>query len=170
MSKLLILFMFLAATVARAETEVDAYGLGQHPPVPESWLKLDEDLSIRVRILNDASGELATVVRSIETLRVEVTLFGREGAADREVALICSALFLDAEAGGDGYAIKDRPCYSGHLSDATGKFVPLDFDLRFRPETSDPRGSMAVVVQIRDMVVDEHVSLSPTFSWQGGQP
>lgn len=156
------------AGAARAETEVDAYGLGDHDPVPEQWTKIDDDLSIRVQILRDATGELAAVVNSPEVLRVEVTFYARTGAADRAVNLTCMAYFMDAGAGSSGDAVKTKTCYKGRLSDATGKFVPIDLGLRFRPIVSDPAGTSAVIVRVEDLVINDGVTLWPTYDWQGG--
>ncbi len=132
----------LLAGAALAETKVDAYGLGYHDPVPESWLKLDEDLSIRVQIL-DARGRLAERVATAQVLRAEVSFYGREGAADREVRLFCTAYFMDANAENSERVISDKPCYEGRLSDATGRFVPLQMNLQFRPVASDPVAPVA---------------------------
>ena len=156
------------ATAVRAETEVDAYGLGFHAPVPESWLKLDEDLSIRLRILN-ASGRLAPNVPRPETLRAEVSIFGRAGAPDRQVSLTCSAYFIDAQAENSDYVTRGQPCWTGRLGQADGQFVVIDFDLRFRPVVTDPAGTSAVVVEVKDAVVNDHLSLSATYDWQGGR-
>lgn len=153
---------------AQAETEVDAYGLGDHAPIPERWTKIDEDLSIRVQILHDKTGELAAVVNKPEVLRVEVTFYAREGAADRPVNLTCMAYFMDAGAGSSGDAVKTKPCYEGRLSDAVGKFVPIDLGLQFRPVVSDPAGTSAVIVRVGDLVINDGVTLWPTYDWQGG--
>jgi hypothetical protein len=156
------------AGVARAETEVDAYGLGDHDPIPEQWTKIDDDLSIRVQILHDKTGELAAVVTRPEVLRVEVTFFAREGATDRAVNLTCMAYFMDAGAASSGDAVETKPCYQGRLSDATGKFVPIDLGLRFRPVASDPAGTSAVFVRVEDLEINDGVTLWPTYDWQGG--
>ena len=97
-----------------------------------------------------------------------MTFFGREGAADREVRLVCTARFVDAEAGWSDAVIDKKPCYDGRLSDATGKFMPLNFKLEFRPVASDPAGTSAVMVQIDDLVVNDHISLWATYDWQAG--
>lgn len=167
MIKRILLALALLASPARAETEVDAYGLGPHKPEPETWLKLDQDLSIRLRILNKA-GQATPTVATPEVLSAELTFFGREGAADRDVKLVCSARFVDAEAGWSDDIISEEPCYEGRLSDATGIFVPLKFKLEFRPVASDPAGTSAVVVQVDDLVVNDHISLWATYDWQGG--
>jgi hypothetical protein len=169
MNRVLILLAFMVATMARGETEIDAYRLGTHAPEPESWLKLDEDLSIRVRILHASNGELAPVVTRPEILRAEISMFGREGAADREVNLTCWVYFKDAEAASSDFVVDGKPCYRGRLSDATGRFVPLDLDLSFRPVASDPAGTSAVVVRVEDSVVDDHIGLFPTYGWEGGR-
>ena len=163
-----LVLLGLLAGAAMAETEVDAYGLGHHDPVPESWLKLDEDLSIRVRVL-DSRGKLIERVAAPQTLTAEVSLYGREGAADRDVRLVCSAFFIDSGAGWSEAVIDDKPCYEGRLSDATGQFVPLTLDLQFRPVASDPSGTSAVVVEVHDLVVKDHVTIYATYDWQGGR-
>lgn len=166
-SKALVAVILLTGGMAFAETEVDAYGLGPHDPVPETWLKLDEDLSVRLRILN-RKGEVADMVETPQVLNAEVSFFGREGAADRDVKLTCTARFVDAEAGWSDAVIDDKPCYEGRLSDATGKFVPLRMRLEFRPVATDPAGTSAVVVEVTDLVVDDSISLWATYDWQGG--
>jgi hypothetical protein len=160
--------LVLMAGAAQAETEVDAYGLGYHKPVPERWLKLDEDLSIRIRVLHK-DGALAAEVTAGQVVQTEVTFFGREGAKDRDVQLVCSARFKDAEAVDSDFVRQDKPCYTGRLSDATGRFVPLDMDLYFRPVSTDPAGTSAVEVQVTDKVVNDHVTLWATYDWQGGR-
>ena len=159
--------VFALTMPAAAETEVDAYGLGYHPPVPERWTKIDDDLSIRARVVRDKSGALAKVVKSPEVLRLEVAFFARKGAADRAVSLKCTVHFLDAEAVNSD-PVMDVPCYSGRLLDAEGKFQPLDLDLRFRPVASDPAGTSAVAIRVQDGVIKDGVTLWPTYDWQGG--
>ncbi len=165
--KLLAVVLAMATPVA-AETEVDAYGLGRNPPAPEKWTKIDEDLSIRARVVRDKSGELADVVKRPEVLRLEVAFFARKGAADRKIVLTCAAYFMDAKAQHSQKAAA-VPCYSGQLHDADGKFQPLDFELKFRPVTSDPAGTSAVAVEVTDTVINDHVMLWPTYDWQGGK-
>lgn len=162
--------MLALAAPALAETEVDAYGLGPNPPLPEQWTKIDEDISIRAQVVHDATGALADVVKAPEVLRLDLAFFAREGAADRDVSLVCTVSFLDAEAVPSAKAaISEQPCYKGRLSDAAGKFQPLDLDLKFRPVASDPAGSSAVVVRVNDLVIDDGVTLWPTYDWQGGR-
>lgn len=161
------LLLALAAPAA-AETEVDAFGLGTNPPVPEQWTKIDQDISIRARVVRNKSGALADVVKKPEVLRLELAFFAREGAADRAVALTCSVYFLDAAAVRSDPVMADVPCYAGRLSDATGKFQPLDIDLKFRPVASDPAGTSAVAVRVTDTVITDSVMLWPTYNWHGG--
>lgn len=165
--KTMALLLALAAPAA-AETEVDAFGLGSNPPVPEQWTKIDEDISIRARVVRNKSGALAEVVKKPEVLRLELAFFAREGAADRAVALTCSVYFLDAEAVRSEPVMADVPCYTGRLSDATVKFQPIDLDLKFRPVASDPAGTSAVAVRVTDTVITDSVMLWPTYDWQGG--
>lgn len=162
--------MLALAAPVQAETEVDAYGLGPNPPVPEQWTKIDEDISIRAQVVRDATGTLADVVKAPEVLRLDLAFYAREGAADRKVSLVCTVSFLDAEAVPSAKAvIAEQPCYSGRLSDAAGKFQPIELELKFRPVASDPAGSSAVVVRVNDLVIDDGVTLWPTYDWQGGR-
>ena len=170
MSRVLpILTVMLAlAAPAHAETEVDAYGLGPNPPVPEQWAKIDEDISIRAQVVRDGSGALADVVKAPEVLRLDLAFYAREGAADRKVSLVCTVYFLDANALRSDPVKSEVPCYEGQLSDAAGKFQALDLDLKFRPVTRDPAGTSAVAVTVKDLVIDDGVMLWPTYDWQGG--
>lgn len=165
--KTMALLLALAAPAA-AETEVDAYGLGTNPPVPEQWTKIDADISIRARVVRNKSGALADVVKKPEVLRLELAFFAREGAADRAVALTCSVYFLDAAAVRSDPVMADVPCYTGRLSDASGKFQPLDLDLKFRPVARDPAGTSAVAVTVTDTEITDSVMLWPTYDWEGG--
>ena len=140
-----VLLALTLAAPSHAETKVDAYGLGTHPPAPEIWTKLDDDLSIRLRVLH-RNGDLAPTVPSPETLRAEVSIDGREGA-DRDVQLTCTAYFMDSNAVNSDEVIKYKPCFTGRLSQAAGAFVVLDFDLRFTPVKTDPAGTSAVVIE-----------------------
>lgn len=150
--------LLVMAGFARAETEFDACGLGNHAPIPERWTK----------ILHDKSGELAAVVSKPEVLRAEVTFYAREGVADRAVNLTCMACFRTADAGSSGDAVTTKPCAAGRLSDATGKCVPIDFGLKFRPVVSDPAGTSAAIVRVADLVINNGVTRWPTYDWQGG--
>jgi hypothetical protein len=164
-----LMVTLLMAGAAPAETLTEAYGLGDAAPNPEEWTKIDGDLSIRARILRDATGALADVVTRPEVLRVAVEFHAREGAADRPVRLVCSAMFYDAEGEGSDYVFRDKPCYEGRLADAAGQFRAVDFGLKIRPVATDPAGTSAVVVTVRDLVIDDGVSLAPTYDWQGGR-
>lgn len=156
------------ASPLQAETQVDAYGLGTLTPAPETWLKLDGDLSVRLRVLHQNS-DLAPIVTHPETLRAEVSIFGRAGAPDRDVQLACSAYFLDPAAVNSGYVMQNKPCFTGRLSQADGQFVAIDLDLRFRPVVTDPAGTSAVVVGVKDTIAHKGKSLSATYDWQGGR-
>jgi hypothetical protein len=157
----------LFAGAALAATQQETFGLGPFDPVPERVVKMDEDLSIRLRIL-DSEGALATVVPEPEILQAELSFIAREGAVDREVRLICTASFMMADGYGSDDIINKRPCYRGRLSDATGVFVPLKFNLRFRPVATDQAGSSGVHVQIYDKAADKHLIIWATYDWQGG--
>lgn len=154
---------------APAETLVDAYGLGRHKPVPEEWTKIDEELSIRARIVKGKTGTLAPVVQAGQTVRLDLAFYVQPGAKDREIRLTCSVYFYDARGEGSDYAIRDKPCYEGRLHDGLERFQPLTLDFRFKPRASDPKGTSAVVVSVKDTVIGDGVGLAPTYDWQGGR-
>lgn len=157
------------AAPARAETLVDAYGLGTHAPKPEEWLKIDDELSIRARIVRRAGGEPVAQADQGDTLRLDLAFYVQPGAQDRDIRLTCSVLFYDAHGDDSEYVIEDKPCYAGRLADGAERFQPLDLDLRFRPRASDPAGTSAVVVRVKDMVINDAITLTPTYDWQGGR-
>ena len=72
--------MLALGTPVLAETEIDAYGLGPNPPVPEQWTKIDEDISIRAQVVFDATGALAEVVQTPE-VRAELVAYAPQGVA-----------------------------------------------------------------------------------------
>ena len=154
---------------AVAETLVDAYGLGHHKPVPEVWTQVDDDLSIRARILRDTSDALAPRAEKGETLRLDMSFYVQPGAADRDIYLTCSVYFYDADGEMSDYAIRDRPCYKGRLHDGLEVFRPLVLNFRFRPRATDPGGTSAVVVTVKDTVLESGITLAPTYDWQGGR-
>lgn len=152
-----------------AETLEDAYGLGRHKPVPEEWTKIDEELSIRALILRDGPDRLAPRAQKGDTLRLDLSFHVQPGAQDRDIHLTCSVHFYDTDGEGSDYAIRDRPCYKGRLHEGLERFQPLALDFRFRPRETDPRGTSAVVVSVRDTVIRDGVGLAPTYNWQGGR-
>jgi hypothetical protein len=152
-----------------AETLEDAYGLGRHKPVPEEWTKIDEELSVRARILRDGTEKLAPRAQKGDTLQLDLSFYVQPGAKDRDIHLTCSVYFYDADGEGSDYAIKDRPCYKGRLHDGLERFQPLVLDFRFRPRETDPRGTSAVVVTVRDTVIKDGIQVAPTYDWRGGR-
>lgn len=159
-------FWLLAGPVA-AETLVDAYGLGAHAPRPEEWTKIDEDLSVRARIVDDATGKLAPEARAGQRLRLDLAFHARPGAQDRGISLLCSLRFYDAAGEASNFEQKNRPCYTGRLADGLERFQPLDFELRFRPVSTDPEGTAAVEVRVEE-VGGSGVTLHPTWMRTGG--
>lgn len=168
-SPLAVALAAILAGPVHSETLVDAYGLGHHQPVPEEWTKIDEDLSIRARIVRGNKGTLAPVVQAGQTLTLDLAFFVQPGAADRDIRLVCSVYFYDAKGEGSDYAVRDKPCYQGRLHDGLDRFQPLDLDFRFKPRASDPKGTSAVVVSVKDTVIGDGVGLAPTYDWQGGR-
>ncbi|EEW23870.1 hypothetical protein [Rhodobacter ferrooxidans] len=153
------------AGAAGAETEVDAYGLGPHKPNPEEWIKLDDAVSLRVRIVHDKSGELAPTITRAEVLRLEVAFTAANGAKDRPLRFHCKVKFVSPEAEWSDWKA-DQPCFEGRLAQGLGTFVPLDLDFRFRPKASDPRGTSGVSVQFTEEIANDHLTLTPTFRWE----
>jgi hypothetical protein len=163
------LMLAALALPAGAETLEDAYGLGRAKPKPEEWTKINEELSIRARILRDGTDKLAPRAQKGDTLRLDLSFYVQPGAKDRDIYLTCSVYLYDADGEGSDYAIKDRPCYKGRLHDGLERFQPLVLDFIIRPRETDPRGTSAVVVSVRDMVIKDGIEVAPTYNWQGGR-
>lgn len=159
----------MLTTPVASETLVDAYGLGNHKPVPEEWTKIDEELSIRARIVKGKKGSLAPVVQAGQTLTLDLAFYVQPGAKDRPIRLTCSVFFYDARGEGSDEVLTDEPCYEGRLHDGLERFQPLDLNFRFKPRASDPKGTSAVVVRVKDTVIGDGVALAPTYNWQGGR-
>lgn len=159
----------LVAGAAAAETLVDAYGLGRHRPVPEEWTKVDEDWSVRARLVRGKSGSLMPVAKRGETVTLDLAFYTQPGVADREIALVCSVFFYDARGESSDYPVEDAPCYQGRLSDAAEQFQTIPLGFKFRPQPGDPKGTSAVVVSVRDRLSGDGVALAPTYDWQGGR-
>jgi hypothetical protein len=167
MRKFLAMLLIVGAGIAHSETEVDAYGLGDHDPNPEQWVKVDDELSIRVSIVRNKTGELMPIVKSPTTLRLDVSFTTAAGSPDREIHLDCMIYFKDPDARSSDI-VYDKPCYTGHLSDGLGKFQPLDLNFKFQPTASDQKGTRAVVIQIHETHSNIHRSIFPTYRWLGG--
>lgn len=157
------------ASTALAETTVDKLGLGTHEPVPEKMGKIDNDLSIRVRLVREKTGDFAIALKKGEIVRVEVDYIGRDGATDRPISLVCSAQFIDTKGEKSATSINGKPCMDGRLQDSWGRFSSLDMNLRFQAEATDPAGTYGVVVRVDDSVSGKHVVLVPTYGWQDGK-
>ena len=157
------------ACAAIAETKADQWGLGDHEPVPEKTAKIDRDLTIRVRLIREKSGDFAMAVKKGEIVRVDVEYIGRDGAADRPIALVCSAQFMDTKGEKSESSINRKPCLDGRLQDAWGRFRGLDMPLRFRAEQKDPAGTYGVIVRVEDSISGKKVVLVPTYGWVDGK-
>jgi hypothetical protein len=162
---------FSAAMVgsAIAETKADKFGLGNHDPVPEKVGKIDKDLTIRVRLIREKTGDFAIALRKGEIVDVEVSYIGRDGAEDRPVSLVCTVQFIDTQAEKTASTISGKPCMEGRLQDSWGRFARLDMTLRFRAEEKDPAGTYGVIVRVDDSVTGKHVTLVPTYGWPDGK-
>lgn len=152
-----------------ADSKADKLGLGSHDPDPEKTGKIDNDLFIRVRLIRDKSGDFAVGVKKGEVVRVEVDYIGRDGAKDRPISLICSVKFIDTKAETSESTISGKPCLDGRLQDSSGRYNPLNMNLRFRAETKDPAGTYGVVVRVDDSYSGKHVVLVPTYGWVDGK-
>ena len=144
---------------------MDAYGLGEHASAPEEWTKINEELSVRARIL-DEGGQLARTARRGDILTLALDFYVQPGAQDRPVALECSIFFYDATGAASDYQLTSRPCYAGRMKDASEHFQPLDLDFRFTNTDRDPLGTAAVVVQVTDTAINDGIALSPTYQLQ----
>jgi hypothetical protein len=163
-----LLALVLVSGGAQAETAVDAYGLGAHPPEPEIWTKIDEELSVRARILTGKRETPAAIARAGQVLRLDLAFYVQPWAPDRDIRLACSVYFYNAEGERSGYVVEDNPCYNGRLHDGLDRFQPVALNLKLRPRASDPAGTSAVVVRVQDSVIGDGISLSPTYDWTGG--
>ena len=166
---LVLAIAMAAGGAALAETKADTFGLGNHEAAPEKMGKIGKDITIRVRLIREKTGELASVVTKGETVAVKVDFIGREGAKDRPIALVCYAQFIDTVAEKSAMSVNGKPCLEGRLEDSYGRFSPLDMSLRFHAEASDPAGTYGVVVKIEDSVSGQHVVLVPTYAWVDGK-
>ncbi|MFM2357056.1 MAG: hypothetical protein RLZZ528_2792 [Pseudomonadota bacterium] len=164
---LIALGLAVAAAPVGAETLVDAYGLGPHEPKPEEWTRIDEELSVRAQVVDAATGELAAEVRPNQSLRLDLAFYAQPESKDREVRLVCSVYFYDAEGEASEYHLMQKPCYEGRLHDALDRFQPLTWEFRFRHKPGDPAGTSAVVVNVEDLVIDEGLGLTPTYRLSG---
>ena len=158
-----ILALGFSATV-RAETFVDANGLGNHTPAPQDIQKIDDELSVRARIVHDKSGKLADNAVGEEMLRLELTFTTVDGAADRPIRFRCRVTFLHAN--GESPDIeKAGICYKGHLADGIGGYHRFAVNLRFQMKNTDPQGTSGVQIELKE----EHSGLTkvlvPTYGW-----
>ena len=163
-------FVFALGGAALAETSAAKLGLGAHDPVPEKTGKIDRDLFIRVRLILEKTGALALNVKKGDTVSVQVDYLGRDGAADRPVALVCTAQFISSEAEKSAASVNGKPCLDGRLQDSYGRYTGLDMKLRFRAEQSDPPGTYGVLLDVKDSVSGKHIVLVPTYRWLDGKP
>ncbi len=154
---------------AYAETKADTFGLGNHEPDPEKTGKIDNDISIRARLIREKKGELAAVVKKGEIVNLQVDFIVRDGAKDRPLSLVCYAQFIDTKAEKSPMSVNGKPCREGRTQDYAGRFSELQMSLRFHPEASDPNGTYGVVVRVEDSVSGKHVVLVPTYAWQDGK-
>ena len=149
---------------ALAETFVDANGLGNHTPAPQVVQKIDDELSVRARIVHDATGKIATNAVGEEMLRLELTFTTVDGAADRPIRFRCRVTFLHAN--GESPDIeKAGICYKGHLADGIGGYHRFAVNLRFQMKNTDPQGTSGVQIDLKE----EHSGLTkvlvPTYGW-----
>lgn len=171
--KLRPVFAALALLVAMsgasvAKTSPEKLGLGNFEPAPEKMGKIDNDLTIRVRLIREKTDDFAIALKKGEIVDVRVEFIGRDGAKDRPIALVCSVEFIDMEGKKTPSSVIGKPCLDGRLQDWGGRFNRLDMSLRFRADEEDPAGTYGVIVRVDDSVSGKHVVLVPTYGWQDG--
>jgi hypothetical protein len=157
-----------AAGMALAANDPVKLGLGNQPSDPEKVGKIGSDLIIRARLIREKSGELAAKVKKGEVVRVDLDFLAVEGAKDRPMSVVCSAQFIDVTGKTSESSISGKPCGEGRIGDGYGRYVDLDFSLRFRPETGDPAGTNGVVIRVEDSYSGKTVALVPTYDWVDG--
>ncbi len=154
----------LMPCLAGAETLIEAYGLGPAKAVPEEWTKINQELSIRARIVDAASGETRGAVRAGDKLALALDFYVQPGAKDRKISLTCGHFFYNAEGEAKGKEAKDIPCYSGRLSDGAERFQPLSYRYEFTLGPSAVKGTWALIARVEDQVIKDGIALAPTFT------
>lgn len=163
-----ISFLSAAPSVVAAETLVEAYGLGNSTPEPEEWTKINEELSIRARIVDAASGELTAHANLGQKLALALDFYVQPGAKGRKITLTCGHYFYNPEGEQKGKEVSGVPCYSGKLSDGAEKFQPLSYRYEFTMGQSAMKGTWALIAQVRDTEIGDGIALDPTFAVGGG--
>lgn len=153
---------------ALAATTAEKLGLGNYEPVPERIGKIDNDLTIRVRLIREKSDDFAIALKKGEIVDVQVEFISRDGAKDRPIALVCSVEFIDIKGKKTPSSVNGKPCMDGRLEDSYGRFNRLTMNLRFRADEADPAGTYGVVVKVSDSISGKEVVLVPTYGWQDG--
>ena len=171
--KIRSIFAALTVAVALASTAVaksnpDKLGLGDYKPAPEKIGKIDNDLTIRVRLIREKTGDFAIALKKGEIVEVQVEFIGRDGAKDRPIALVCSVEFIDTKGETTASSVSGKPCMDGRLEESYGRFTRLNMPLRFRADEKDPAGTYGVVVRVDDSLSGKGVVLVPTYGWQDG--
>ncbi len=67
----------------------------------------------------------------------------------------------------DGKASRPAHGPGGWLCPVGKEARVLNF--RFRPRATDPNGTSAVIVTVRDTVIDDDITLDPACDWQAGR-
>ncbi len=165
---LCVALLGLTPLMAAAETLVEAYGLGDAEPVPEEWTKINEELSIRARIVDAATDEVVFDVATGQKLALSLDFYVQPGAADRDIRLSCGHFFYNPDGEQKGKEVSAVPCYSGKLSEGAETFQPLSYRYEFTMGKTAAQGTWALIAQVRDEVINDGIALNPTFRVGGG--
>lgn len=141
--------------------------VGDHPAMAEQVIDFDKRMQVRATLVLDRAGEPATEVTEALQLRFVVAFMAAERARDADLRLHCTISFVHAD-GSVTAPVRDRVCYEGKLSAASGTWVAIDAPLKFRPGRDDPIGATGVRITIRDEISRKERVLMPTYGWKVG--
>ncbi len=154
--------------VALAETKPDAFGLDGTKPKPTVSHTVPGEYTLRARVVDAKTGDLAEVVLPGSKVRLELAFTAENGATDHTLRLRCEVSFLDAEARASEFK-KAAVCYDDLLSHGAGIYAALEMPITFKPNPQDPSGTSGVKVRITDETTGEAYLLVPTYEWRGGK-
>lgn len=163
-----IVFALAFGSAVLAETKPDTFGLGGTKPHPVVSHTVPGNYTLRARVVNAKTGDLAEVVLPGSKLRLELAFTAENGSTDHTLRLRCEVSFLDAQAVASDFK-KAAVCYNDLLSHGAGIYAALEMPITFTPNPQDPSGTSGVKVRITDETTGEEYLLVPTYEWRGGR-
>jgi hypothetical protein len=156
----------VVASSASADVNPAKAGLGQEAAKPEQVARLSDTVTVRIRLINEKSGNLASTVGPGELVAVKADVLGTNSDNEPNLSLVCTVRFLDMAGMASASPVDGRPCFEGRTY---GGFQPLDMSLRFRGSDADPNGTYGVAFTVTDNLSGRGLVLVPTFGWTGGK-